>query len=104
MSDTNTDADLRLDDNLHADVFDEDDTADFIPATSEGKPPHSAIDISSKAFWTKTSEERDETFKLLRETDPVSWQRPVEDAVTPDPDDPGYWAVVKNADIVTVSR
>lgn len=76
----------------------------FIPATSEGKPAHSEIDISSKEFWAQTSEERDRRFKLLRETDPVSWQRPVEDAVTPDPDDPGYWALVKHADIVRVSR
>ena len=82
----------------------EDDAPEFIPATSEGKPPHSEIDISSKAFWTQTSEEREQKFKLLRETDPVSWQRPVEDAVTPDPDDPGYWAVTKHADIVRVSR
>lgn len=82
----------------------EDEAPAFIPATSEGKPPHSEVEISSKAFWDQTSEERERTFKLLRETDPVSWQRPVEDAVTPDPDDPGYWAVTKQADIVRVSK
>jgi cytochrome P450 len=79
-------------------------TVEFIPATSEGKPEHSPIDISSKEFWAKTSEERDERFRKLRETDPVSWQRPVEDAVAPDPDDPGYWALTKHADIVRVSK
>ena len=87
--------------------FDDDeseDSVEFIPASGEGKPPHSEIDISSKEFWAQTSEERDKRFKQLRETDPVSWQRPVEDAVTPDPDDPGYWALVKHADIVKVSR
>ncbi len=83
---------------------DADDGIEFIPASAEGKPAHSEIDISSKAFWAQTSEVRDERFKILRETDPVSWQRPVEDAVTPDPDDPGYWALVKHADIVKVSR
>lgn len=83
---------------------DADSGIEFIPASAEGKPPHSEIDISSKEFWAQTSEVRDERFKLLRETDPVSWQRPVEDAVTPDPDDPGYWALVKHADIVKVSR
>jgi cytochrome P450 len=76
----------------------------MIPATADHKPEHDEIDISSKAFWQKTSEEREKTFALLREQRPVSWQRPVEDAVTPDPDDPGYWAVVKHADIVKVSR
>ncbi|HEX4248251.1 MAG TPA: cytochrome P450 [Pseudonocardia sp.] len=77
---------------------------EFIPATSEHKPPHSPIDVSSKAFWTQTSEQRDERFARLRAEDPVSWQRPVEDAVAPDPNDPGYWAVVKHADIGKVSR
>ena len=77
---------------------------EFFPATAERKPQHSSIDVSSKAFWAQTSEQRDKTFARLREEDQVSWQRPVQDAVTPDPNDPGYWAVVKHADIVTVSR
>jgi cytochrome P450 len=34
----------------------------------------------------------------------VSWHPPVEDSLMPDPDDPGYWAVTRRADIVTVSR
>ncbi len=76
---------------------------EFFPATSERKPEYSPIDVSSKAFWALTSEQRDEKFAQLRREDPVSWQRPVEDAVTPDPDDPGYWALVKHADIVKVS-
>ena len=76
----------------------------FLPATSEFKPDYSPIDVSSKAFWSMTSEERDQRFARLRAEDPVSWQRPVEDAVAPDPHDPGYWALVKHADIVKVSR
>jgi cytochrome P450 len=77
---------------------------EFYPATSEDKPAHSPTDVSSKAFWAQTSEQRDQRFAQLRAEDPVSWQRPVEDAVAPDPNDPGYWAVVKHADIVKVSR
>lgn len=77
---------------------------EFLPATSENKPEHSPVEVSSKAFWNQTSEQRDERFAQLRAEDPVSWQRPVEEAVAPDPNDPGYWAVVKHADIVTVSR
>lgn len=80
------------------------DAVDMIPATSEGKPEHYPVDISTKAFWNQTSEQREETFKVLRREQPVSWQRPVDDAVTPDPDDPGYWAVVSHADILKVSR
>jgi cytochrome P450 len=82
---------------------DEDDVV-MIPATSEGKPEHYHVDISTKEFWNLPSEEREKTFAVLRRDQPVSWQRPVDDAVTPDPDDPGYWAVTKHADIVKVSR
>jgi cytochrome P450 len=78
--------------------------ATFFPATAEEKPGHSPIEVSSKAFWNQTSEQRDKRFAVLRAEDPVSWQAPVEDAVAPDPNDPGYWAVVKHADIVKVSR
>ncbi len=86
-------------------TFTEDEpTIEFIPATSEGKPPYDEIDISARSFWLQTSEEREQVYRVLRGTRPVSWQRPVEDAVTPDPDDPGYWAFVRHEDIVTVSR
>jgi cytochrome P450 len=76
----------------------------FFKATSDHKPAYSDIDISTKAFWAKSPAERELSLMALRESDPVSWQRPVEDAVSPDPDDPGYWAVVRHADIVAVGR
>jgi cytochrome P450 len=41
---------------------------------------------------------------VLRAERPVSWHPPVEDAVMPDPDDRGYWAVTRRSDIVAVSR
>jgi cytochrome P450 len=71
---------------------------------TERHPADSATDISGKAFWDATSEEREMTFARLREQDPISWQRPIENAVAPSPDDPGYWAVVRHHDITTVSR
>jgi len=77
-------------------------------ADTEGRiDPHrvySEIDISGRAFWDANSEEREKTFARLREHEPVSWQRPVENAVAPDPNDRGYWAIVRHADIVRVSR
>ncbi len=85
-------------------LFAEEEEEDFLPATGVDKPEYAAVDISTKAFWAQTSEVRDEAFAALRRTDPVSWQRPVEDAVTPDPDDPGYWALVKHEHITQVSR
>lgn len=62
------------------------------------------IDLSSRAFWATTATERERSFAELRRERPVSWHPPVEDALMPDPDDPGYWAVTRHADIVEVSR
>ena len=82
----------------------DDDGEDFIAATGENKPDYDPIDVSSKAFWSQLLEEQDKSFAILRRERPVSWQRPVEDAVTPDPDDPGFWALTRLEDIQKVSR
>ncbi|MBW0015994.1 MAG: cytochrome P450 [Mycobacterium sp.] len=65
---------------------------------------YDAIDLSSRAFWSTTAVERERSFAVLRAERPVSWHPPVEDALMPDPDDPGYWAVTRRADIAAVSR
>ena len=65
---------------------------------------YDAIDLSSRAFWSRTAADRERSFAELRAERPVSWHPPVEDALMPDPDDPGYWAVTRRADIVAVSR
>lgn len=67
---------------------------------------YDVIDVSDMDFWARSPEQRDEVFAQLRRHRPVSWQRPV---VSPlmgevNEDESGYWAVVRNADIVTVSR
>lgn len=62
------------------------------------------IDLSSRAFWSTTAEERERTYAVLRAERPVSWHPPVADSLLADPDDPGFWAVTRHADIVTVSR
>ncbi|BBY25456.1 cytochrome P450 [Mycobacterium stomatepiae] len=65
---------------------------------------YDAIDLSSRAFWSTTAADRERSFAVLRAERPVSWHPPVEDSLMPDPDDPGYWAVTRRADIVAVSR
>ena len=65
---------------------------------------YDAIDLSSRAFWSTTAAERERSFGVLRAERPVSWHPPVEDALMSDPEDPGYWAVTRRSDIVTVSR
>jgi cytochrome P450 len=77
---------------------------DPVTATSAPARAYDAIDLSSRAFWSTTAVERERSFALLRAERPVSWHPPVEDALMPDPHDPGYWAVTRRADIVAVSR
>lgn len=84
--------------------WDDDAQSSFIPATMENKPDYDPVDVSSKAFWSQLLEDQDRSFAILRRERPVSWQRPVEDAVTPDPDDPGFWALTRLEDIQKVSR
>jgi cytochrome P450 len=73
-------------------------------ATAATTRTYDPIDLSSRAFWATTAAERERSFAVLRAERPVSWHPPVEDALMNDPDDPGYWAVTRRADIVTISR
>lgn len=72
--------------------------------TDQPGRPYDPIDLSSRAFWSTTAAERERSFAVLRAERPVSWHPPVEDALMPDPEDPGYWAITRRADIVAVSR
>jgi cytochrome P450 len=73
--------------------------------TVVAKRDYDPIPLSSLAFWASTAEERDESFRELRLHRPVSWHPPFEGAMMPalDPDG-GYWAIVRHADVVQVSR
>ncbi|ABK73667.1 cytochrome P450 [Mycolicibacterium smegmatis] len=66
--------------------------------------PYDAVDLSSRAFWATTAADREVAFAQLRAERPVSWHPPVEDALMHDPDDKGFWAVTRHADIVAISR
>jgi cytochrome P450 len=73
-------------------------------ATAATARAYDPIDLSSRAFWSTTAQERERSFAELRAERPVSWHPPVEDALMTDPDDPGYWALTRREDIVAVSR
>jgi len=63
------------------------------------------VDVSTLGFWELSAEERDARLAVLRAKRPVSWQRPAEGMATlPGRDDPGYWAVTRHGDVLTVSR
>ncbi|WP_066898302.1 cytochrome P450 [Mycolicibacterium houstonense] len=74
------------------------------PSWPPARRPYDPIDLSSRVFWATTAADREVSFAELRASRPVSWHPPVEDALMPDPDDRGFWAVTRHADIVTVSR
>jgi cytochrome P450 len=72
--------------------------------TAERVRAFDPINLSAREFWSKTAAERESSFAVLRAERPVSWQPPAELTLSRDPADPGYWAVTRRADIVTVSR
>ena len=65
---------------------------------------YDALNISTHDFWSLSERERDAAFAELRRDRPVSWQPPAWGSLMEDPDDQGYWAVVRHADVATVSR
>ncbi|MFD6515699.1 cytochrome P450 [Rhodococcus sp. NPDC060176] len=63
------------------------------------------IDITSIEFWNRPFAERDKTFEWLRKNAPLSWHKPLDRPhFKPDHGEPGFWAVVKSADIAFVSQ
>jgi cytochrome P450 len=64
------------------------------------------INVSDLEFWARSAADRERCFAILRAERPVSWQPPHRTIFPQDPNvpDPGYWAVVRHADIVEVSR
>ncbi len=61
-----------------------------------------AIDISDLDFWARPWAERDAAFATLRRERPVAWFR--EPQIADYPVGPGYYAVTRHADVLTVSR
>lgn len=86
--------------------FDDDDDGVDVPPTNDVAVtrPYDPLNVSSDAFWDLDLPERDPVFAELRRERPVTWQPPIETAVSPDPDDPGFWAVVRHQDIIEVSQ
>ena len=70
--------------------------------TSEARA-YGAHAVTNIEFWSKTAAEREETFKLLRDGDPVSWQPPFAGGLMP-PENEGVWVVTRHADIQEVSK
>ena len=83
-------------------------TTDLTPrpvrAVPRAERPYDPADLSSLAFWSRTAAEREVALAELRRERPVSWHRPVDNALFEDPNDQGFWAVVRHADLVEVTK
>lgn len=73
-------------------------------ATTRAERHYDPADISSSEFWASTGEDREKTFAELRANRPISWHRPVKNGLFEDPNDQGFWAVVRHADLIEVTR
>ncbi len=73
-------------------------------AVARAERPYDPADVSSLEFWSSTGQDREKTFAELRAHRPVSWHRPVKNGLFEDPNDQGFWAVVRHADLVEVTR
>jgi cytochrome P450 len=73
-------------------------------ATTTWVRAYDEVDLSSLDFWSTRAADREKSFAILRERRPLSWQPPMQGGMLDDPEAPGYWAIVRHADIVQVSR
>jgi cytochrome P450 len=73
-------------------------------ALTRAERPYDPADLSSLEFWSGTAADRERTFAELRAHRPISWHRPVKNGMFEDPNDEGFWAVVRHADLVEVTR
>ena len=73
-------------------------------ALTRAERPYDPSDISSTEFWSGTAKDREKVFAELRANRPISWHRPVKTGMFEDPNDQGFWAVVRHADLVEVTR
>jgi len=68
-------------------------------------PPAEAVDLSSPEFWTRPLPEREAAFTALRRDAPISFHREFEPPPGLElPRGPGYWALVRHAEVLEVSR
>ncbi len=63
---------------------------------------YSRFDITSRDFWSRTFDARDEIFAQLRASLGLTWHRPF-DSLFP-MEEPGFWALTRRADIAYVSQ
>jgi cytochrome P450 len=77
-----------------------------VTSFASGNPDraYDPVDVSSKAFWSATMDERERSFAELRGRGTPTWHPPFEDQLLEVPDDYGFWAVTTYDDLVEITR
>lgn len=70
--------------------------------TSPGRT-YDPVSISPLSFWAGTAEDREASFKILRDERPLSWHPPLAGALMA-PEIDGIWVVTRHEDIAYVSK
>ena len=63
---------------------------------------YSALDITTRSFWSRPFAIRDETFAQLRAADGLTWHPPLPSLFSIE--EAGFWALTRRADIVYASQ
>ena len=66
--------------------------------------PYDPADLSSTRFWSRTAAEPRGTFAELRATGPSAGTARSRSGCSSDPNDQGFWAVMRHADLVEVTK
>ncbi|MBB3606160.1 cytochrome P450 [Mycolicibacterium sp. BK556] len=72
-------------------------------STAIDRPPFDPVNISSVDFWAQSFDDREKSFKILRDERPVSWHRPIEGSMM-EPEIDGVWVVTRHEDVSYVSK
>jgi cytochrome P450 len=73
------------------------------PITSESRE-YDEVDLSSRAFWAATADDREKSFATLRDNGGVSWHRPLDNLLFQDPNDHGFWAITTHAGLIDATK
>ncbi|MBA3741517.1 cytochrome P450 [Sporichthya sp.] len=79
-------------------------TGSLIFTSGNPERPYDEVDLSSRAFWDKSDFERDKSYAVLRDSPSITWHRPFEDQLLPEPEDFGFWAMTRHEDVVAVTK
>ncbi|MDT7751226.1 MAG: hypothetical protein QOD96_4888 [Pseudonocardiales bacterium] len=68
------------------------------------RPAFDSVSLAPLSFWAKSAAEKEHDFRILRDERPVSWHPPAEGSMLPPPEDGGFWAITRHADVLAVSK